>query len=103
MLGVVEVAPIFFQSSVNNPGENVPLKSLMQNSIFEIMVLHYNVINILMRQYVHGPAIRCTRPHGLDKWFTTSGPRATSGLRRVVKWPAMSTRKANISDTSLTL
>src|SRR6218665_4210611 len=39
----------------------------------------------------------------LHQWCTTSGPRATSGPRRVVKWPAMSTRKATISDLTLTL
>jgi hypothetical protein len=31
--------------------------------------------------------------HLLGQWCTTSGPRATSGPRRVVKWPAMTYRK----------
>src|SRR6218665_1726045 len=39
----------------------------------------------------------------LTQWCTTSGPRATSGPRRVVKWPARPNRKSTISDTALTL
>src|SRR6218665_1570041 len=39
----------------------------------------------------------------LHQWCTTSGPRATSGPRRVVKWPARPNRKSTISDTALTL
>src|SRR6218665_1989752 len=29
----------------------------------------------------------------LDQWCTTSGPRATSGPRRVLMWPAASIKK----------
>src|SRR6218665_2424829 len=41
--------------------------------------------------------------NSLGQWCTTSGPRATSGPRRVVKWPARPNRKSTISDTALTL
>src|SRR6218665_3303893 len=37
------------------------------------------------------------------QWCTTSGPRATSGPRRDVNWPARPNRKSTISDTALTL
>jgi len=33
--------------------------------------------------------------HGLLQWCTTSSPQATSGPRRVVKWPAVSSRKCD--------
>src|SRR6218665_3939484 len=33
------------------------------------------------------------------QWCTTSGPRATSGPRRVVMWPAMSNRKRRLFKT----
>ena len=39
----------------------------------------------------------------ISQWCTTSGPRATSGPRRVVKWPARPNRKSTISDTALAL
>src|SRR6218665_1859917 len=42
-------------------------------------------------------------PMAIRQWCTTSGPRATSGPRRVVKWPARPNRKSTISDTALTL
>jgi|SRR6218665_950296 len=31
----------------------------------------------------------------LDQWCTTSGPRATSGPRQVLMWPAVSNRKSD--------
>ena len=37
------------------------------------------------------------------QWCSTSVPRATSGLRWIAIWPAMSYRKANNSDMTLTL
>src|SRR6218665_3960156 len=32
--------------------------------------------------------------HCLEQWCTTSGPRATSGPRRVLVWPAVSNKKS---------
>ena len=31
----------------------------------------------------------------LCQWCTTSGPRATSGLRRVLMWPTVSNKKSD--------
>src|SRR6218665_3116563 len=33
--------------------------------------------------------------HPLQQWCTTSGPRATSGPRRVLVWPAVSNKKSD--------
>src|SRR6218665_1238114 len=47
---------------------------------------------------------RKTVPHqhsySLNQWCTTSGPRATSGPRRVLMWPRRPTRKTTISEPS---
>ena len=34
---------------------------------------------------------------GIEQWCTTPAPRATAGPRQVTMWPAMSNRKATIS------
>src|SRR6218665_2668071 len=51
--------------------------------------------------FVHFWQEFCMIAFALPQWCTTSGPRATSGPRRVVVWPAISNRKTTISDTAL--
>src|SRR6218665_2839298 len=56
-----------------------------------------------LRYKVHQKVWECSPTFPLQQWCTTSGPRATSGPRQVVKWPARPNRKSTISDTALTL
>src|SRR6218665_1787869 len=53
-----------------------------------LSLLRFNTSSFLVFSFVF---VRASIP--LNQWCTTSGPRATSGPRRVLVWPAVSNKK----------